>query len=283
MTPPVDISYVNPETGRWQVRVFANKFPALAPSENPAAPHREGLFFSFNGTGVHEVIVETPVHNLVMALQNDTEIQMVLHAYRERYRTISRMPFVRLVVIFKNYGLSAGTSLAHPHSQLIATPVVPESLRREYDTAAKYYDACGRCLFADILEQELTDGERIVMETGEFVVFQPFASHKPYETWIIPRSTRAGFGETPDEELDALAPVIRTTLLKLYRGLDNPDFNYIIQSVPVGEEEACYYRWHVRILPRLTQTAGFELGTGIDINPAPPEETAALLRDVKTA
>ena len=281
MAVPETLSYWNEKTQQWRVRAFANKFPALTPQGDTTRREERGFFLGMDGVGVHEVIVETPVHNKALALMQDAEVMDVLRAYQERHAALSRLPFVKLIIIFKNYGLSAGTSLEHPHSQLIAVPVVPKHIRMRYEVAVLYYDDTGRCLYSDLAVRELEAGERIVMETERFVVFHPFASHKPFETWILPKMQQACFCDASAEELKELAYVLRITLLKLYRGLNNPDFNYVIDSAITGEESNEYYLWHLRIIPRLTEVAGFEIGSGIYITTALPEKTAQFMRNVK--
>jgi UDPglucose--hexose-1-phosphate uridylyltransferase len=280
MTPP-EIASGKDAKGQWKVRVIENKFPALRPGGSTGRNTEFEMFTSMEGTGVHEVVVETPLHNKVPALQDEESITEILHAYRERYNILKKLPFVKLIIIYKNYGPEAGTTLEHPHSQLVATPVIPRHLRMQYDIAARYYDNNGRCLYCNIAELEREIGKRMIMETESYIVFHPFASHSPFETWIVPRAACASFGNVPENELPELAKVLRLNLLKLYRGLNNPDFNYIINSAPVDDENRDYYRWHMRIIPRLTEIAGFEIGTGININPALPEETASFIRNVK--
>lgn len=281
MTPPEILSYRDHETQSWRVRAFANKFPALAPEGSTMRREEEGFFLGMDGVGVHEVIVETPVHNKPLALMEDSGVADVLFAYQERYNALSRVPFIKLIIIFKNHGPSAGTSLEHPHSQLVATPVVPRHIRMQYEVAIRYYDNTGRCLHSDLVGHELRIGKRVVMETERFVVFHPFASHQPFETWIVPKAHQACFGNASAEDLEDLAHVLRITLLKLYRGLNNPDFNYVMDTAPVGDENKDYYLWHLRIIPRLTEMAGFEIGSGIYINTALPEETAKFVRELK--
>ncbi len=277
-TPAETLSYLNERTGNWQVRAFANRYSALTP-EGSRERRKEGkLFASMDGVGIHEVIVEGPIHNRVLALMEDEEVEAVLHAYRERYNVLIKLPFVQLVLIFKNHGSSAGTSLEHPHSQLIATPLVPHYIRMQCNVATRYYDETCRCLLADITAEELSQAKRMVMETNKFVVFHPFASHTPFETWIMPKRYEASFGNSNDEELKDLSHTLRITLLKLYKGLNNPDFNYIISTVPKGDEDNGYFLWHLRIIPRLTEVAGFEIGSGIHINTTLPEETASFIR-----
>ncbi len=280
-TPPEALSYRDQRSQSWRVRAFANQFPALTPEGSTRRREEEGFFLGMDGVGVHEVIVETPVHNKPLALMEDSGVEDVLLAYQERYNALSRMHYVKLIIIFKNHGPSAGTSLEHPHSQLIATPVVPRHIRMQFEVARRYYDDTGRCLYSDLIDHELRAGKRVVMETARFVIFHPFASHQPFETWIMPKVHQACFGNASVEDLRNLAHVLRITLLKLYRGLNNPDFNYVIDTAPSGDENKEYYLWHLRIIPRLTEVAGFEIGSGIYINPAVPEETAQFMRELK--
>jgi len=281
MTPPEIVTYQDQKTKGWRVRAFTNRFPALTPEGSTMIREEEGFFLGMDGIGIHEVIVETPLHNKPLALMEDRGVEDVLRAYRERYDAISRMPFVKSIIIFKNHGLSAGTSLEHPHSQLVATPLVPRHIRMQYGVAIRYYDDTGRCLYSDLAGHELGIGKRVVMETERFVVFHPFASHQPFETWIVPKMHQACFGNASAEDLEDLAHVLRITLLKLYRGLNNPDFNYVIDTAPAGDEHKDCYLWHLRVIPRLTEVAGFEIGSGIYINTALPEETAHFMRELK--
>jgi UDPglucose--hexose-1-phosphate uridylyltransferase len=281
MTPATVLSYPDPNTGAWQTRVFTNSYPAVTPDVGTERKLEHGYFLSMDGFGFHEVIVETPLHNRPLALMKDEEVALVLRAYRQRYEDISGVPSVKSVILFKNHGPAAGTSLEHPHSQLVAAGVVPRHMRTRYEIAITYYDENGRCLYYDLMSRELEAGTRIVMETDRFVVFHPFASRRPFETWIMPREDQSSFSEISPEDILKLAAVLRTTLLKLYRGLNNPDFNLVIDSAPVGEEHADFYQWHIRIIPRIIEVAGFEIGSGIYINTALPEETAQFIRDLK--
>ena len=280
MTPHQTLLYQKQDGNGWQVRAFANKFAALSPGGRTTRDMKEGFFTEMKGVGVHEVIVETPLHNRSLALMGEDEILKVLNAYHERYNKLSQQPFAKLVIIFKNHGRAAGTSLEHSHSQLVVTPVVPKHIRLRHEVAIRYYDRSGRCLYSDLTEQELKSGKRIVMETEKFVTFHPFASQRPFETWILPKKHQASFGSVSTEDLGNLAHVLRINLVKLYRGLNDPDFNYVIDTAPIGDENEPYYLWHIRIIPRLTELAGFEIGSGICINTAVPEETALFMRNL---
>ncbi len=280
-TPEETLSYLNVTTGKWQVRSFVNRYPALTPGGSRERRKEGDLFISMDGVGTHEVIVEGPGHNRILAIMNDEEVWAVLRAYRERYRALIKLSFVQLVLIFKNHGQSAGTSLEHPHSQIIATPLVPRHIRMRCDVAIRYYDYNCRCLYSDIIANEKSHATRMVMETDKFVAFHPFASRSPFETWIMPKRYEASFANVTDEELEDLSHTLRITLLKLYKGLNNPDYNFVISSVPKSDENNGYYLWHMRIIPRLVEVAGFEIGSGIHINTALPEETASFIRGVK--
>lgn len=263
--------------GAWRVRVIPNKFPALAGSAGARRRVSPDGFVSMAGVGHHEVIIESPEHTFDLADAEDWAVRDVLEVYRTRYRAL-RSRGVAAIVVFRNHGPGAGTSLPHPHSQIVATPVVPIEIRHRIDVALQHYDDLGTCLYVDILERELRDGRRIILESPRFVAFQPFAAAAPFETWIMPRSHQPSFGQAGDDALDDLAPRLRAVLGGLNRELGDPDYNLVLHSAPPGDEEREYFVWHIRIVPRLATPAGFELGSGMPINPTGPEETAAALR-----
>lgn len=283
MTPPETLAYRKGGAANspgWWVRAIPNKYSALVPSGSLSRREEEGLFRKMDGVGQHEVIIETPQHNLCLPFMEDKQIEEVLLAYRERYLTLREDPRFKLIIIFKNHGLAAGTSLEHPHSQLVATPIVPLNIRHRFEKAASHFDDDGTCVYCDILREGLRVGSRMVMETERFAVFHPFASRAPFETWILPKEHHASFGSMSMEDAKEFAKVLKTTLLKLYKGLNDPAYNYIIHTAPIKDEHEDYFHWHLQILPRLVTPAGFELGTGMFINAALPEETAAFIRDL---
>ena len=279
LTPPE--IFVRPRGGSspWSVRVVSNKFAALAPGGSTEHKQVGSIYREMDGVGTHEVIIETPEHGQTLALMTESQILDVLRAYQERYRCLRDEPWTKLILIFRNHGESTGTSLEHPHSQLIATPVVPKDVRRKYEVATTYYDDTGRCLYCDVLKNEMALGERIIMETERFVVFHPFASKSPFETWIGPKNHQPSFGKVSEEDLRELARVLKLTLESLHEALGDPDYNYVIHSAPVEDDHKSYYLWHIQIIPRLTKVAGFELGSGMAINTALPEETAQFMRE----
>lgn len=278
-TPPELLRIADRHGIGWAVRVLPNKFAALAGEGEPRRREAGPLFREMAGVGHHEVIVETPVHDRVLSLMTDAEVERVLRAYQSRYRALHEDPRVKCIIIFKNHGERAGTSLEHPHSQLVATPVAPMQMRRKYEVAIGHYDDTGRCLYCDLIEAEVRAKVRIVLETDRFVALQPFASRAPFETWIAPKRHQPSFAQVSAEDLAALAQVLKRMLRALYDALGNPDFNYILHSAPTEDESKSYYLWHIQIVPRLTTIAGFELGSGIYITTTAPEDSAAFLRD----
>ena len=264
----------------WDVRVVPNRFGALSGAGDTARKTEGHLFRKMDGVGVNEVIIETPSHNTPMALMTYEHVEKVLLAYRARYNTLKKNRQLKFIGIFKNHGWASGTSLIHPHSQLVATPIVGTYYRRKFDVAVDYYDDVGKCLYCDLIAEELGNGERVVAETKGFIILHPYASHVPYETWIIPKMHYASFGLFPPIYLTELSMVLRDALLCLYRELSNPAFNYTFDTSTTGDEKDPYYHWHIRIVPRLTTIAGFEMGSGIYITTAMPEDTARVMKQV---
>lgn len=264
----------------WKVRVVPNLFGALSPKEKPLRKNN-GIYLSMNGFGEHEVIVENPLHNTIIPLMSNEEVENILKVYKARYVCLKDEPGIEAIIIFKNHGPQAGTSLEHPHSQLVATPIVPPQIRGRVDRAMRYHDMTGECIFCKTMQEELKAKVRIVFETDKFFSFIPYGSQSPFDIWIFPRRHMASFDEINDAELSDLAINLKSTLQKLYYGLDNPDFNYTIRSRPVKEKGDQYLHWYISIIPRLSNPAGFELGSGMFINTSLPEEGAEFLRQVK--
>ncbi len=278
MTPAE--TYVVPDTKGWRVRVTPNKFAAVA-AQGERRRSVQGIRRTVTGVGLHEVIVETPDHSKTTALLGDQEVETIVQAYLHRFKFASADPRVEQVTIFKNHGDAAGTSLEHPHSQMIATPVITTQLRDRLFNALNHFDEFGECIFCRALELEVKEGTRVVLETQHFVALIPFAALTPFSMLIMPRRHMACFSEMNDAEAADLARNLRRTLAKLYHGLDDPDFNYVVRTAPLEFTGVKYYHWYVSIIPRLTKMAGFELGSGMFINPSLPEENASFLRGFK--
>ena len=268
------------EASAWEVRVVPNRFAALSTEVSKPRIEEGRLTRGLNGFGVHEVIVESPSHNTTIALMTYQQVEKILTAYQQRYNTLKRNEHLKFITIFKNHGRQSGTSLEHPHSQLVATPIMTPYYHRRFDVAVDYYADAGRCVYCDVLAEEMEKRERIVAETEQFIVFHPYASRASYENWIIPKRHCSSFGLCPEEHRAELAMVLKDSLLCLYRGLDNPAFNLMVNTTITEDEENPYYHWHIRIVPRLSMIAGFEMGSGIYINTALPEETAKFMKQV---
>ncbi len=278
LTPPEILRL--PEGDGWKARVVPNKFAALSPESKPDRTIRRSLR-TIAGFGVHDVIVETPDHSLAMAHMPDAHVADILRIYKARYDELSLDPRIAQVTIFKNHGPDAGTSLEHPHSQLIATPVISHQIRQRFQEALRHYDDFGCCIFCQMIDEELQEQERIVLTSEHFVALELFASPSPFFTHIYPRRHMASFGDISAKEISDLGRVLRTVLAKVYHGLENPDFNFTIRTAPAECVGVRYFHWYMSIIPRLTRTAGFELGSGMFINTVIPEAAAEFLRNVK--
>lgn len=262
----------------WLIRVVPNKFPALSSDFNEVEIRGTDPFVSVPGVGVHEVVIESPKHNLTWGNMGKEQMEQIIDCFLSRYRLLREDKRLKYICIFRNHGEKAGTSLIHPHSQIIATPIVPEQLRNEIEEARRYYDDRLRCAFCDVYKREAEFKERVVLESQHFIAFTPFASRMPFEIWILPKRHNASFDLMYDEEAKDLADVIEKVFGALLKGLDDPHYNVVFHSAPLRDSCEDYYHWHIEILPRITIQAGFELGTGIYINTTPPEEAAAKLR-----
>jgi len=280
-TPPEILAYRDsgtmPNSDGWRVRVVPNKFPALQ-AEGEYLKSEEGIYDMMNGIGAHEVIIESPRHIQSLTSLDNGNIEEVLLCYRERLVDLKSDKRFVYGLLFKNVGFSAGASLEHTHSQLIATPIVPPLVANEIANAKTFYQHSKRCLFCNMIQQEIETDKRVVISTDNFVAFAPFASRFPFETWILPKKHESNFENLQGFEAEELAHILKSVLAKLEAILDFPPYNYIIHNAPFNVTESEYFHWHIEIIPRLTNIAGFEWGTGFYINPTPPEESAEMLR-----
>jgi UDPglucose--hexose-1-phosphate uridylyltransferase len=281
---PHELLAVRPEGGAangpgWQVRVVPNQFPVLR-VEGMLDRRGEGLYDSMNGIGAHEVIIESPRHEATLATLEPEAVERVLWAIRDRLQDLRQDRRFRSLIAFKNHGRAAGALLDHPHSQLIALPIVPREVRDELEGARAHFAIRERCLFCDIVRQDLADGRRVVAENADMVALAPWAPRFPFETWVLPRRHQASYEETPRHEIGALARLLGDLLRRMDQALSRPPWHLLIHTAPLGESVGDWYHWHVEIFPKLTRVAGFEWATGFYVNPTAPEEAAAVLREV---
>jgi len=276
MLPEVLLELPGPD-GNWGVRVVPNKFPALVPSADPVR-YTRGIYLAMPNYGVHEVVIETPRHNRFLAMMSTEEAGLVIETYRQRYLTHLEQPGSRRVIIFRNHGERAGTSLIHPHSQIIVTGIVPENVRRMEVEAGRYYNDWGRCVYCEMVEFELEDAQRMITENSDFAAFVPFAAQVPFETWIVPKAHQPDFGDITETQKQSLAEILTNVLNRLHTRLGDPDFNYVVNTTSLVKSGEAGFHWHLQIRPRLTTQAGFEIGSGIHINPSVPEDDAEFLR-----
>ncbi|HEY6872865.1 MAG TPA: galactose-1-phosphate uridylyltransferase [Geobacteraceae bacterium] len=279
-----------PNSPNWRVRVIPNKYPALR-IEGELNSRGYGLYDVMNGIGAHEVIVETPDHTRGMADLTPAEITDVLTAYRNRFIDLRRDMRFRYMVLFKNHGARAGATLAHAHSQLIAVPLTPPVAATELKICRDYYADKERCIVCDLISFELSSGERVVKEFADFVILTPYAACFPFELRLYPKRHSHDFILMNDAQLAELAVAMKEMLLRLKTVLKDPPYNFILHTAPpqqqrLGKPEywgsiEYDYHWHIELVPRLTQIAGFEWGTGFYINPTSPEDAAAFLREAE--
>jgi UDPglucose--hexose-1-phosphate uridylyltransferase len=269
-----------PNEPGWRVRVVPNKFPALM-IEGELHKRGEGIYDKMNGIGAHEVIVECPAHAVSMANLGEENIREVLWVYRDRLVDLKKDPRLVYGMLFKNVGAAAGASLEHSHSQLIVTPIVPINVLEEMNGSLEFFDYRGRCIYCDMIHQELATEKRVVLDMPNFVSFAPFASRFPFETWILPKAHNSHYENIQKNEVEELGTLLKTILMKLEVALDRPAYNYVIHTSPFDTRELPHYHWHIEIIPRLTRVAGFEWGTGFYINPVSPEDAAQYLREVE--
>jgi len=276
-TPPEVLRL--PRDGPWQVRVVPNKFAALE-SEVPREFHSSDLYPCLTGAGWHEVVIESGRHNATAALQTDEEVARILVAFQERGREMARDPRIEQIIYLKNHGPGAGTSQAHPHSQILALPLVPWRVQARVETARRYFDETGRCALCDMWQAEIARAERMVAESEGFSAFVPYAACAAFQTWIVPKRHRASFRHAGADELADLGGLLRLVLRKIYLGIGDPDYNCVIQSAPVRACRSDDLHWYLTVTPRLISWGGFEMASGMFINTALPEENARFLREV---
>jgi UDPglucose--hexose-1-phosphate uridylyltransferase len=263
----------------WTFRVVSNKFPALR-IEGELEPSGEGPFDRMNGVGAHEVIVEAPQHDASLVTMSVDAVADVLWAFRERVLDLKKDGRFEYILLFKNHGEAAGASLEHPHSQLIATPIIPIMVTEELAGAAQYYEIKERCVWCDVIREERRSRRRVILDADGFIALAPFAPRFPFETWILPTRHSSAYEESGVEVLRALAGALGSFLRRMNRVLHDPPFNFVLHTAPLHAPSLEHFHWHLEVIPKLTRIAGFEWGSGFFINPVAPEDAATALREV---
>jgi len=275
MTPPETFSTGTGGDG-WTVRVVPNKSPFFH-IEGDFDRRAEGMYDLMRAIGAHEIVVESPDHHPSFATMDHSQIRQVLLAYRERFIDLERDPRIHQLLILKNY---PGIFNRHPHSHLLAMPVVPRGIDEEILGTLDYYQRKERCIFCDIIREELSAKKRVVMETSSFLVFCPFASRFPFETWIIPKTHSPDFQAITEEMMGDLSVILQSLFARFRTLLSDPPYSFVVHTSPIQEQfHRDEYHWHVEARLRIGLREGFEWGTGFFVNPTPPENAAALLRD----
>ena len=266
---------------RWWLQVIPNKYPAFGRHGRCAVERRSGPYHWQDGVGFHEVVI-TRDHYRAISAMTPLEVGLILRAYRERYLALKDDGCVEYISIFHNAGREAGATIAHPHSQIIAIPVIPPDISRSLAGSAEYFRKHRRCVHCVMLDFEVQKNQRIIYRNQDFVVFCPYASRQAFEVRIFPRRHNPEFETISDRENDAAAEALRVALVKLGRGLKDPSYNFFIHTAPTADgAQAPHYHWHIEIVPKIAIWAGFEIGTGIEISTIRPEAAAAFLRHVK--
>ncbi|HSV43814.1 MAG TPA: galactose-1-phosphate uridylyltransferase [Candidatus Bathyarchaeia archaeon] len=268
-----------PNSPGWAARAVPNKFPALK-IEGDLNKRGLGMYDVSNGIGAHEVIIDTPDHNRDLADLSAQEVSYVLRLYLNRGNALAKDKRFKYIMVFKNYGESAGASVEHAHSQIIALPMVPKLVATELEGTRQYVKYRGRCLFCDILEQEYGDEERIIVQNDSFVAFCPFVPRYPFEIWILPKEHESDFFALQEKHMLPLAEILKQALARMEKTL-NCAYNFYIHTVPVGFKEKEFYHWHIEIVPQLVGVKGYEWGTGLYLVPTSPKVAAGYLRDAE--
>jgi UDPglucose--hexose-1-phosphate uridylyltransferase len=271
------LEYKN-EKKEWEVAVILNKFPAFSHAETQHE-RAEGPYSLMDGVGFHEVVI-TRDHKKSLAEFTTEQVRRVIDAYQERYLELANEKFVNYISIFHNHGREAGASMVHPHSQIIAIPLIDPDLSRSLNGSRLFFETQGECVHCQMLEWDLEDKQRVIYENKEFVVLSPFASRVAFETRIYPKEHHAYFERIKDREKEQFADALRQAISRIFRGMNDPAYNFFIHTAPCDGKDYGHYHWHLEILPKTSTWAGFELGAGIEISVVKPEEAAKYLREI---
>jgi len=274
---PKEILSIGDGKGGWSVRVIPNKFPFFH-IEGGFDKRPEGMYDLMEAIGAHEIVIEAPEHSKSLALMEYNQIQKILKAYKERLIDLEKDRRFQQFLILKNY---PGVFNRHPHSHIIAMPVIPRRIDEEISGILDYYGRKERCIFCDILKEETSNKKRIILETIHFLVFTPFASRYPFETWIVPKRHISDFHHITEDEIEDLSVAMQSLFMRFYKLFSNPPYSLAFHTSPVQSRfHISEYHWHIETRLRIGLREGFEWGTGFFVNHTPPEDAAAYLREI---
>ncbi len=261
----------------WTTIVVPNKYPAFSSCLGLNKRMENSLYQRMNAVGFHEVVI-TRDHKKQMAEFSVDQVKEVFDVYQERYLSLTKEKFVNHISIFHNHGVEAGASVAHPHSQIITTPLIDSDLKKALLNSKRYYKAHKKCVYCEMNKWEKKHRERIVFENKGFMAVCPFASKSAFQVIVSPKKHLPYFELTTDKEKEQLAETFLAALSKLYKGLDDPAYNFYLHTAPCDGKKYPHYHWHWTILPKTSTWAGFEIGTRMEISTIEPEKAAEYLR-----
>lgn len=279
----IEIDRISGGVHGWLARSIENKYKIFGEhpdcTDRPRAFDSDGIYFSYDGCGSHDLVIESSLHNIDFGLMSAEQASAPVSLWLNRFNSLQQNPNNLLTVIFKNHGPESGASQRHPHSQIVAMRVVPNFIRFLLEEAQRYFDNFGVCVFCRIMEHELSERNRVIFENRHFFSYVPYAASVPYEMHIIPKTHDALFGDMHVAEKEDFCDCLVNTLGALRRALNNPDYNLILRNPPYPLSGVPYYHWHIQIVPHIVTPGGFEMGSHMQVNVVLPEDAAAHLRE----
>lgn len=265
-------------SSKWFLQIFENKYPAFKPGDISISEKRVGPYGIINGRGYHELLVVED-HERPLSKYNPDELAFIFTALQKRYRQIASDSKIKYISIFHNWGPSAGASIYHPHLQIVAIPVIPPMIQHSLDGSARYFTNHQQCVHCEMIKFEINEKKRIIFENETAIAFSPFVSREPFEIRIFPKIHQPYFEDSSESLISGMSEILSFSLNAIWERLHDPDLNFFIHLAPIVEkEEYGHYHWHIEIIPKISISAGFELGTGIEITTVDPDEGAAFLR-----
>lgn len=287
---PFEISQSSPlvayskDSEGWWAQVVQNKYPAFSQPHDgeQVCPTvlKNGPYEWMRGKGYHEVVISRD-HERNISRMSLEETELVVRSFQDRFLAIKQDKCIKYISVFQNHGKESGASIAHPHLQIVAVPVIPPDVESSLEGSNKYFKEHKECVHCVVICHELQKKERIIYENSEFVVVAPFASRSAFEMRIFPKKHRSNFEETGVKERESFSDSLLVSLAKLYKGLRDPDYNMFLHTAPTNNSDSGHYHWHIEILPKTAIWAGFEIGTGIEISTIAPETAAEFLKNIK--